>query len=622
MGVMSFLHPEFLYLMLPPVVVLFFFLLTQQEQIADFFSKEVMEKLRVQTNRMTLKARSALFFAMSVLLIIVLAQPVIEEGKVKVQAKSADVMIALDISDSMLAEDIYPSRLKHAKQKILELLSMAVQERMGVMAFAKETYLVAPLSFDHRAVNFLVKQLQPSHLTEKGTDIKQLLHASGEMMKDKEHKYLLVMSDGGDQEAFDEEIAIAKKLGITVFVLGIGTEKGAPIKRKEGGFIKQRGAIIISHLNTEIAELAIQTGGSYIGSVSGDEDLLAMLSEIGAKTTKQTLAEEEIMQYIQLFYYPLGLAMILLLFATSSMSKRQQVEVPSAFIALWLLLSDTPSEAGLMDFKELDAAKAAYMADDFNTSARLYGKYARRTKSSEALYDQANALYKSGAYERAATLYEQVKFEDKNRRFDTLHNQGNAWAKQGSNEALQNAIKAYEEALSIKEEQPTRENLERVQELLKQQQSDSQNGEESSDSDQQKNDQQKNGDQNQSQDKHSDQQKSQQQKSDQQGSPDDQKGKENKADQKEQQDGRQKGDKEQSKQPEADETPKQQKSGKPEDEQETGAETGKAGAADEEVMSDLEEGKWLKILNDHPASHIYRLGPMNTEKESTDAKPW
>ena len=108
--------------MLLPFIILFVLLLTQKESQEHFFSKEVMDKLRVSANTLTLKARNALFMFMGLLIILALAQPVIKDGIIKVKAKSADIMIALDISDSMLATDIYPNRLEMAKQKALTLL--------------------------------------------------------------------------------------------------------------------------------------------------------------------------------------------------------------------------------------------------------------------------------------------------------------------------------------------------------------------------------------------------------------------------------------------------------------------------------------------------------------------
>ena len=144
---MTFLHPEFLYFMLPPVFILFYFLLTQSEATARFFSEEVFNKLRVNTKMMTLKAQNALFLLMFIFFIIALAQPVIEEGKVKVQAKSADIMIALDISDSMRAEDVYPSRLERGKQKILDrVLRVSFPELLKQAAKAERWHDLAELA--------------------------------------------------------------------------------------------------------------------------------------------------------------------------------------------------------------------------------------------------------------------------------------------------------------------------------------------------------------------------------------------------------------------------------------------------------------------------------------------
>ena len=116
---MSFLHPEFLYLMLPALAILFFFLISGEEDHNKYFSEEVLEKLQVHSNTLTMRARNAFFFIMFALIIIALAQPVIEDGKVKVKAKSSDIMIALDISDSMLAQDVILHDLMRQKRKYL-----------------------------------------------------------------------------------------------------------------------------------------------------------------------------------------------------------------------------------------------------------------------------------------------------------------------------------------------------------------------------------------------------------------------------------------------------------------------------------------------------------------------
>jgi len=626
---MTFIHPEFIYFMLPPVLALFYFLLTQREQHLQFFSDEVLAKLRVHTNMMTLKARNGLFLLMFIMLILALAQPVIEDGKVKVQAKSADIMIALDISDSMLAEDLYPNRIEHAKKKIMTLLEEAKEERIGVMAFAKDTYLLSPLSFDHRAVRFLVKQTQPSHMTEKGTDFLQLLSSASQMLKEHEHKYLLILTDGGDESNFDEAIAFAKEQGIKVFILGIGTKNGAPIKLKDGGFVTYKGETVITHLNHDVSKLATETGGAYITSVIASGDIDAMLKEITSKTQKRALAEEEITRYIPLFYYPLSVAMFLLLIATSSMSRRKKVELPAMLAGAMLLFNSATADAALFDFQLLEEAKTSYDAGDYNQSAKLYGDYASRHRTNESYYNQANALYKEGKFENAAAMFEKIHTPNIELQAKALHNAGNAYAKQGSKEHYQKAVEAYEKALKIQEDAQTRENLEMVQERLKEQeeqkekqeQKDKDKNKEKS-KDKKEQDKEKSDKQEDSQDsdekgeqKEKNEEESKEQKSDKKSQ--DKEGKEDKPEEKKSSSDKDEKEKEKIKE----EKEQQAKSDKEKEKDEKPAEQGSA--EHEPTMSDLEAKKWQQRLNEDAPGHVYKLQPIKDgPKRDENEKPW
>jgi len=318
---MSFLYPIFLYVILPLLVVLFYFILTGSQQSYSMFSQEVLDKLRSHNKSLSKKVRQTLFLISFILMSIALAQPVIKEGEIVVEAKSADILIAIDISDSMRAEDSYPNRLEFAKNKAIDILKDAPQNRMGVLAFAKHDYIVSPLSFDHSSVAFLLSKLRTESITEKGTNLNSMLHSAINMLEHTSTKNLLLISDGGDTEKFDEEIALAKENNLRLFILAIGSSKGSPVPSKEGGFIKYKGEILISKLNAEIKELATQTGGVYIESTLGDADIKAMLKEIAAINDKTTLKEETIPQYTQLFYYPLALAVLFVLLAFSSLPR-------------------------------------------------------------------------------------------------------------------------------------------------------------------------------------------------------------------------------------------------------------------------------------------------------------
>ncbi|WP_373036085.1 VWA domain-containing protein [Sulfurimonas sp.] len=619
---MSFLHPEFLYYMLPPLFILFALLLTQKESQAHFFSKEVMDKLRVSANSLTLRARNALFFLVGFFIIVALAQPVIDDGVVVVKAKSADIMIALDISDSMLAEDVYPNRLESAKQKALTLLQNAPNERIGIMAFAKNSYLVSPLSFDTGAVSFLLSQLDTTSITQKGTDFSSILDVFSKSSKNEGEKYLLILSDGGDAKDFSDEIALAKKNKIVVFILGVGTKKGAPIKLKDGNFIKQHGEILVSQLNENIADLATKTGGVYIQNTTSTSDIGAMLKEIKSISKAKELKSEEVHKYIPLFYYPVAMALLLLLIATSSMSKRVRVQLPSLLIFSALAFAATDARAGLLDFMDLKEAKKAYESGDYEKSAKLYENYGEQSKKGESYFNAGNSLYKQKKYEEAVNAYEKATFDNASQKAKNFSNMGNAHAK-GQN--LQQAVESYEKSLEIEEDKETRENLEMVKKLLKKQKQQSKDSDKKNDKkDKNKDDKNKSQDSQDSKDSDKDSDKKDNNKDDKDSSKSKKsKDKEQKSDdmKSEKEDPSDAKDENKNKDKEKEKKEQLEKLDKNDDNKSSNSKS-KAEGISKEKMSEAEERKWLNQLNLEKNTYLYKLGEHKPMKETGNEKPW
>ncbi|WP_455756255.1 VWA domain-containing protein [Sulfurimonas sp.] len=633
---MTFLHPEFLYYMLPPLFILFWFLLTQKEPQGHFFSDEVMNKLRVSANTLTLKARNALFLLMGFFMIIALAGPVINDGTVEVKAKSADIMIAFDISDSMLAEDVYPNRLKSAKQKAMELLKSAPDERIGVVAFAKNSYLVSPMSFDHSAVGFLLRQLNTDSITEKGTDFLSLLNVVDNTIKNEGKKYLLILSDGGDKSDFSEEIAFAKEKNIVVFILGIGTQKGAPIKKSDGTFIKHKGEIIVSKLNENISELATSTGGVFIQGVKSTKDVETMLSEIKSNSEKKELKSEEIHKFIPLFYYPVGMALVLLIIATSSMSKREKVHLPTSLAILFSILFINPhAEAGLLDFIELKEAKKAYEAGEYEKSAELYEKHADISKNGESYFNKGNSLYKQNKFDEAIEAYQKATFDDKVSRANNSANIGNSYVKQGTSEGLQKAVESYEKSLKLNEDKEVRENLESVKkeiERQKKEQEEKEKQEEKQDKNE-KNKDEKSDEKNDSKDgEKSDEEKKSDEKLDEKSEDEKDSSKSEKSeDEKQKNQDDMKSEKEQEekqKNQENNETKPQEKKddlkqlNKDEDNKTKDSKSSVPHAENADKMSDAEEEKWLNELNMQQNTYMYMLNNNKPKQRDENEKPW
>ena len=606
---MIFLHPEFLYYMLPPLFILFGLLLTQKDFEATFFSAEVIERLSVSANTMSQRLRNALFFLVCFLIILALAEPVIDEGKVLVKAKSADVMIALDISDSMLAQDLYPNRLELAKQKALMFIDEMREERVGVMAFAKNSYLVSPLSFDSKAVGFLLKHLDTNSITQKGTNFLSILETFAKSHENRDEKYLLILSDGGDESDFSKEIAFAKKNKIVVFVLAIATKEGAPVKKEDGSFIEHKGKIIISKLNEEIATLATQSGGVYIESSLSNTDVKAMLKEIKSISKAKELKSEEVNKYEPLFYYPLGAALFLLLFATSSLSKRVKPELASILLFSMLVVFSTQTKASMLDFVELRDAKEAYEKGEYERAAEIYENYANKSQVGEGYFNAANAFYKQKNYKKAIEAYERALFDRDEMRAKNLSNLGNAYAKSGE---LQKAVEAYESSLEIEADKETRENLERVKKLLKEQ------DEQKEDKEDKKNKQDKKDkeDSSESGDEDSDDENSQDESSSKSSESDKEK-KSNETKAKEED-----SDKDEQKKDANDKQEKKEQLDELEKDEKNGDSNASAKELEEAQMSDAEQRKWLDELNTQNSSFIYKLSDEKPTKDMSDEKPW
>lgn len=591
---MSFLDPEFFYYLGVPTLVFFIILFMKKELEASYFSKEVIEKLRVSSKSLTTKKRNILFMIVSFLIIASLCEPVINDGVVKIKSKSSDIMIALDISDSMLAEDVYPNRLKLAKQKAIALLKLSPQQRVGVMGFAKNSYLVSPLSFDHNAVQFLLEELNTDSITQKGTNLLSMLQSVNDTIQTDAVKYLLILSDGGDKEEFSKEIEFAKENKIVIFILGIGTTKGAPVKNSSGEFIKHDGEVMVSKLNEDIAELATSSGGVYIQSVNSNEDVKAVLSEIESIGEKKEFKSQEIPRYTPLFQYPLGLALFFLLISFASFSFRNTAQL---LVLATVMFNVQDANAGLLDFMELKEAKEAYEHGEYEKSGQIYEKF----NTPESNYNRGNTLYKEKKYKEAIKSYESAQFEDDESDARKYANMGNSYAKEPTKENLQKALKSYESSLKLKDDKQTQENLEAVKKAIKEQEKkeekknkeDKKNDKEKSDKDENK---KSDDDKNSEEDKKSDKDKKSKDKKSQ--DKDDKKDKDEKS---------KKDEDQKKKDKEAQEMSDNHSEQKPQEMK--------------SKMSDEEEAKWLNELGKEKNTYMYRLNKENTQ-ENTDEKPW
>ncbi|WP_345972216.1 VWA domain-containing protein [Sulfurimonas diazotrophicus] len=457
---MTFLHPEFFYLMLPPVLVLFYFILTQKEPAAELFAGPVFERLRVNEKRFSLRQRNLIYLAIFVLLIAAMSQPVLTEATAVVKAPDEALTVAVDISASMQTEDVYPSRAAVAKTKLLALVARAKREQIGVLAFGRDIYAVVPPTADKSALTALLEDFASDTYAEKGTDIMALLAAANGVMGKTGRKNLLLLTDGGDGRDFSEAIAYANAQKLHLYILGIGTAQGGVLQQNGTPALRGKRPVR-TVLNPALRSLAASTGGFYVDMTVGSRDVAALLYELRRHAEGGETGVKEIRRYGQLYILPLGLALFLLLVANASMSRRERVAVPPALLLGVLLFGHTATlRAESFDYELLETAQHYYEQGDYDRAARAFYRYGvRKDNDPQAMYDSAHALYRAGRYDAAAALWGRIRTKERLLQFATLHNLGNARAMQGGRENLEAAIKVYQKALYLQNDPQTRENL-------------------------------------------------------------------------------------------------------------------------------------------------------------------
>ena len=450
---MKFLSFEFIPLMLLPSLVLLYLVLTNKSMIERLFDSEVLAKLKIDQG-LSKEFRITLLFLALFAMIVAMARPVYQKGLVEVQSCKADVVVALDISRSMLAKDYYPNRLEFGKKKIEEFIQRSRHLRIGLLAFAKDAFIVSPITADKDALLFLLHKLDTKYLSLKGTNILAALMSAKLLFGQKSPKNLLLVTDGGDQKDFSQEIAYAKKEGFRVSVLGVATKKGAPIE-VGGQLLKDtKGHIVISRLNEHIADLAKATGGIFVQATLDQKDIERLLRSFG--DLKKDVKIEKIVDQVELYPYFLAFALLFLALAFFTIPSRLGVAVVA-------LLVSYQAQAGLTDFKLIKEAKEAYQRGAYKEAADLYGKIAKIKGSAQSYYDWGDALYKAGRYDEAIKVYNKVQTSDKELEFRKLHNLGNSYFKL---QKYKKAIQMYQKALRIKNDPDTQYNLELAKKML------------------------------------------------------------------------------------------------------------------------------------------------------------
>ena len=451
----------------PAVIVLYIFLVRWKKSAAKKIGdRKLVNHLTINFSSKKFLLKFILFTTAFALCVIAVAGLVIPDGSQKINRRGIDIMFALDVSKSMLAQDIKPNRLERAKQVITQIINKSPDDRIGLIVFAGRAYLQMPMTIDHAAAKMYLSSASPDDIPTQGTVISQALKMCGAAFnpKDKTYKAVVLLSDGEDHD--NDALKVVKQLtsdGIMVNAIGFGSAQGAPIMDPETNTYKtdDKGNMVISKLNEEeLSNIATKGNGIYQHYSSTDEvaaNIEKKLSGIGETTINDTSFES----LRQFFQYILVLAFLLLVIDLFISEKKKMVKkITVTGLSLFILCSTSFAQNAK---NEIAKGNEAYKNNEYDKAEDLY-KQAQKLdeKNAIASYNMGNTLYRKENLDEAVNSYNNtIKNSTENEtKQKAFYNKGVAYQKANK---LPECIVAYKNALLLNPaDEDARQNLERA----------------------------------------------------------------------------------------------------------------------------------------------------------------
>lgn len=316
---LRFEDPIYLWMLLIiPILVLMRFIAWRKRKrnLRKFGDPSLLKEMMPDVSKYRPTIKFCLLLSAITILIFMIARPLVGSKISHEKREGIEVLIALDISNSMLAQDVIPSRLEKSKLLIEDLVDHFTNDKVGLVVFAGDAFVQLPITNDYVSAKMFLQNINPSLITTQGTDLARAISLSQSCFTQREHigRAIIVITDGEDHEGGALEAAReAYKKGISVFILGVGTSKGAPIPDGNGGYLKDNsGQTVLSALNEQMCQQVAKAGnGVYIhvdNTSDAQEKLNKELSKLQSGIS-DTVVYSEYNEQFQIF----GIILLLLL---------------------------------------------------------------------------------------------------------------------------------------------------------------------------------------------------------------------------------------------------------------------------------------------------------------------
>ena len=477
---MRFENPHLLWLLLvlPPALALFFWRASRRRQqlLAQFIQVRLLSALTVGISPARRKIRSGCLVLAVALLVVALARPQYGFDLQRIEQRGLDIVVAVDTSKSMLAEDIAPDRLERARLAALDLMQRAKPDRLGLVAFAGDAFLECPLTFDDTAFQQCVRALNVNTLPQGGTAIATAIQTAQAAFKESDHfKVLVLFTDGEDNVNSGEALAAAQaagKAGLKIFTIGIGTAEGTLLRITDANgnsdYIRDPdGNVVKSRLNeTLLRQIAAATGGFYL-PLRGANTVETLYEQGLAPLPKSEGEERLVRRYHEQFQWPLAAAVLLLLAEmflperkkSAVQSPQSKVKAPAvAVVLIGILLLPVAAKASP------SSALREYRAGNYTNALQEFERLAQaNTNDLRLVFNAGAAAYRATNFEAALADFQRVTLSpDLNLQQQAYYNLGNTLYRQGElkfepdtdsldamEETWQQAIKSYGHAVEL-----------------------------------------------------------------------------------------------------------------------------------------------------------------------------
>lgn len=305
-------------LLIIPILVLVRFIVWRKRKrnLRKFGNPSLLKEMMPDISKYRPTIKFCLLLSAITILIFMIARPQVGSKISHEKREGIEVLIALDISNSMLAQDVIPSRLEKSKLLIEDLVDHFTNDKVGLVVFAGDAFVQLPITNDYVSAKMFLQNINPSLITTQGTDLARAISLSQSCFTQREHigRAIIVITDGEDHEGGALEAAReAYKKGINVFILGVGTSKGAPIPDGNGGYLKDNsGQTVLSALNEQMCQQVAKAGNGVYIHVDNTSDAQERLNKELSKLQSgisDTVVYSEYNEQFQIF----GIILLLLL---------------------------------------------------------------------------------------------------------------------------------------------------------------------------------------------------------------------------------------------------------------------------------------------------------------------